>query len=205
MKRILIASCALVLLLAGAAWAQAPDTFLYQGRFTDSGGAPLAPPVAVTFSLWNADAGGVSAWNSGEIVLQAGDIDEQGVFSVELGPVDGSVFNGAQRWLEIQITGEAPMTPRQLISSAPYAVSAQEAARADAVVNNAINSASIANDTVRDVDIGDEPGVGMDTESAVLSLTTSLAPVVSVTLAVPAQRSKTRFETSTSQPTTSRD
>ena len=52
-------------------------------------------------------------------------------------------------------------------------------------MNNAINSASIANDTVRDVDIGDEPGVGMDTESAVLSLTTSLAPVVSVTLAVP--------------------
>src|SRR5215813_5123356 len=114
-----------LLILFGASWlAQGQGTaFTYQGRLTDngslangsyemafglfgasSGGNPLAPPVTNNVAVTN------------------------GLFVVTLD--FGAAFPGAERWLEIAVRSGGGdsftlLNPRQKITAAPYAITAQ--------------------------------------------------------------------------------
>jgi len=128
-------SCLAVLLLAclfglPAAYAQTAQ-FTYQGKLVDNG-APASGTYDLEFRLFDAPAGGVQQGSS----ITADDVVvSSGIFTVSL-DFGAAVFPGASRWLEISVrpgasTGEFTLlTPRQPVTSTPYAVRSLNAATA---------------------------------------------------------------------------
>lgn len=97
--------------------------FTYQGQVKDDG-RPVNGTVDLTFDFFDVESGGVSlATQSFPGVAVA-----NGLFSVvvngpeqaEPAPLDGTV-----RWIEISVNG-APLSPRQPLTSAPYATLASK-------------------------------------------------------------------------------
>ncbi|MEE9441047.1 MAG: hypothetical protein V3V99_00030 [candidate division Zixibacteria bacterium] len=133
---------AILIISSATVFAQAPDMIMYQGRLTDTDGAPITTTTQVIFTIYDADVLG------NDLFADTLDItpDNNGLFTAEIGPVNASIFNGAQRFIGIKAGADAEMDPRQLLTSAPYAYSAE---RAQTVPNNSIN----------DIKITDEPGL----------------------------------------------
>jgi hypothetical protein len=98
--------------------AQAPNSLMYQGRLTTSAGAAITAATNVTFAIYAAASGGTALWSSGTVSVTP---DQNGVFTVELTAIPTSVFNGSRRYIGITVAGDTEMTPRQLLTSAPYA------------------------------------------------------------------------------------
>jgi hypothetical protein len=102
------------------------SAFTYQGRLRDSGGTPIEDTCDFTFGLWDAESGGTQV---GTDSLVSGVAVADGYFAVSVnsgGEFGTFAFAGEERWLEIavQCTGDpTPVTlsPRQLLSAAPYA------------------------------------------------------------------------------------
>ena len=83
------------------------------------------------FSLFDADTAGHSVWTEPHAVT----VEDDGLVFVELGDttaLDGHVFDGTDRWLEISVDGNV-MAPRIALDSVPYAVRSTAASNADAV------------------------------------------------------------------------
>ena len=57
-------------------------------------------------------------------------LTQNGLFNALLGPIDASVFDGSDRWMEIEVEGEI-LGARQRIVSVAYAIRATSAADAD--------------------------------------------------------------------------
>jgi hypothetical protein len=120
-----------VLILTQNVWARplaAPNapgpsatTVNYQGRLSDSDGAPLDGTYAMEFAIYDDSTGGNLIWGPEEHgTIQVSD----GLFSVGLGSetTDGiptHVWNG-DRYLEITVDNEV-LSPRELIRSVPIA------------------------------------------------------------------------------------
>ncbi|MBI3882235.1 MAG: hypothetical protein HY301_19525 [Verrucomicrobia bacterium] len=108
--------------------------FTYQGFLTVNG-APANAANDFTFKLFNAPAGGSQ---SGPTVQTNGIGVTNGMFAAWL-DFGGAAFNGADLWLEIATrpTGAAAftnLTPRQPITTTPYAI---RAASAGGAISNA--------------------------------------------------------------------
>ena len=168
----------LVVAFAATAVAQAPNSFLYQGRLVDDAGDPIATEVSVVFEIYAAPTGGSNIYNATYDITP----DNNGVFTQLLTGINTTVFNGSIRYMQLTVEGD-PLMPRQAIASAPYAYSAQNfpdgsvttAKIADDAVtgakiadnnigtshiaNNAVTGAKIAASTITDADIFDEPGI----------------------------------------------
>ncbi len=132
-----------LLFLGGLTMASAQGTaFTYQGRLTD-GTNPANGTFSLRFALYEVlDGGnGVGPPLTNNAVAVAG-----GLFTVPL-DFGGGVFIGPARWLEIGVrtNGSAgphtPLSPRQSLTPAPYAVFA---ATASSVPNRSIGSAQLA-------------------------------------------------------------
>ncbi|MCB0035452.1 MAG: hypothetical protein KDE51_15575, partial [Anaerolineales bacterium] len=102
----------------------------YQGRLAAPNGAALNGTYAMRFIVYDADVGGSSLWDSGNLNIAVAN----GLFSVKLG-VDQSEFNGQAMWLSIIVDGQT-LSPRQEILPAPYALSLRPGAD---IVGDAIN------------------------------------------------------------------
>lgn len=100
--------------------AQAPNTIIYQGRLTDAAGDAITVNTSVAFSIYTVPTEGSYIYTETETVSP----DENGVFTVELGPVTTSHFDGTPRYLGIKVGTDDEMIPRQLLTSAPYAFAA---------------------------------------------------------------------------------
>jgi hypothetical protein len=129
----LLALTLLLTLGGNAAWAQT-TTFTYQGELTD-GGAPANGPYDLQFKLFDAATGG----NQVGATLTRDDVNAtNGAFSTSL-DFGAAAFPGAARWLEISARQGAStgayttLTPRQPITSTPYAIRALNATSADTV------------------------------------------------------------------------
>lgn len=112
---------AMALLLTPALDAQAQRTIAYQGYLTTAGGVPLDATVQMTFSLYPAASGGDPLWSETQAVPVA-----NGSFAVRLGavtPLGAPVFDAA-RYLGVRVGNDPEMVPRQLVASAPHALSA---------------------------------------------------------------------------------
>ena len=94
--------------------AQVPNSIMYQGRLVDTTGAVL--PSSATFSIYSDSIGGIPLWTN----LIDINPDSNGIFTVELGPIADSVFDGNKRYLGIRIGSNNEMVPRQLLTSVPY-------------------------------------------------------------------------------------
>jgi len=112
----------------------------YQGRLTDSNGLPLEGTVAkLTFRLYStaAPSSGSFLWGEAHTNVTV----SRGVFTVELGagdltvdsagnetagsnPLGSSLFDQPDRYLEIQVDTDPPLTPTSRLGSVPYALNA---------------------------------------------------------------------------------
>lgn len=110
------------LLMVTVVWA-VPNTINYQGVLTDSTGTPLSGEVSIIFRLFDAESAGTELWNETQTVSVTG-----GTYSVQLGEVTplGTLDFSAPYWLEIEVEGET-LSPRQVLTSVPYAMRAQYA------------------------------------------------------------------------------
>jgi hypothetical protein len=102
-------------------------SFTYQGQLT-SGGAPAHGYFDFVVSLWDASAGGVWIANCDDAADPlTNHLVQKGIFTFHLycyRPMN-EVFNGAERWIEVQVrpAGGSSYTtlPRQPVTPAPYA------------------------------------------------------------------------------------
>src|SRR5256714_2100432 len=130
-----------LLVAFGCAWllvtnASAQTTaFTYQGRLTD-GGTPANGNYDLQFALWDSLGGGsqIGATQALPAVQVSG-----GVFTVTL-DFGANAFPGANRFLEISArhpsdSAYTTLSPRQPISSTPYAVRSGRATLADSATN----------------------------------------------------------------------
>lgn len=140
MKRLFVAA----LIFASAFFTQAfgqATAFTYQGKLNENG-VPANGTYDLRFTIFdalaNGDAVSISQTNPAVAV-------SNGLFTVQL-DFGANAFNGEGRWLDIGVrtNGDANphvvLTPRQEITSSPYAVRA-----ANAVVANSANAVTASN------------------------------------------------------------
>ena len=130
--RRLVASSLVVFACLAAARAQT-SVFTYQGRLTD-GGAPASGNYDLQFKLYDALAGG-NLQGSPNTVTKTGVSVTGGVFTVQL-DFGAGAFPGADRYLEISVQKPGDpnyyiLTPRQRLTSTPYAIRAVTSGTAD--------------------------------------------------------------------------
>jgi hypothetical protein len=109
-------------LCAVTALAQQTTAFTYQGRLTDSGTAANGN-YDLQFALWDSNSGGTQIGATQTVSTVA---VSAGIFTVQL-DFGASAFPGANRFLEIAVRPAGvgsftTLTPRQQISSTPYAI-----------------------------------------------------------------------------------
>jgi hypothetical protein len=119
----------LVVLSSLPALTQAQGTFFtYQGRLNDNG-SPANGHYDLRFSLYDASAGGLQLGGTINRTVDA----TNGLFSADMD--FGSNFNGAQRWLQLEVRTNGggsftALSGRQEITPTPYAIYAGNSAAA---------------------------------------------------------------------------
>jgi len=128
----------LLLLLAlsgGNDTASAQSTaFAYQGKLTDAGN-PANGNYDLQFTLWDALSGGTQQPPPAPITVTRNVLVTSGAFTVQL-DFGATAFPGADRYLEISVRKNAgdpfvTLSPRQAVTSTPYAIRTLNAATAD--------------------------------------------------------------------------
>jgi hypothetical protein len=119
MKRFTILLGLAVLLSAPVVLADVPKLINFQGILRDGSGNPVANgSYSVTFTIYDAAAGGTNLWTETQSVTTT-----NGLFTIRLGtvnPVPDSVFKDTLRWLGIAVSPDPEMTPRQQLVSVAY-------------------------------------------------------------------------------------
>lgn len=124
-------------LVPALAMAQVPAKLGFQGRLIKSDGTPELGVVSIVFSVYSAETGGTVLWTeTQQIALSDG---FYATFLGDVAPILPTVFNGAERFLELTIGGTA-LTPRMRINSVAYALMANDARN---VVGGAVDASSI--------------------------------------------------------------
>ncbi len=129
---------AAVWVCSGAAFAAAPppvpQTLQQQGRILDSDGVPVSSKVHFVFSVYAKASGGTALWSEEQDITL-----DDGYFSTELDALVRSdkspLFDGSTLYLGVTVGNDDEMTPRQTISSVPYALLAGSAVTALSAVN----------------------------------------------------------------------
>jgi len=134
-----------ILLTTPAVFAQS-SSFTYQGRLTD-GGTAANGNYDLQFALWDSASGGSQV---GSTLTVSSVAVSNGVFAVTL-DFGANSFPGAGRFLEIsaRTIGAGSLTlltPRQQVTSTPYAVRSTSSASADNATN-ATNATTATNAT----------------------------------------------------------
>ena len=154
MKRTLALS-ALLAVLAPTAFAQTvapvPSLMNFQGRLAKPNGTPVTDGFyTVTFRIYDAQTGGNLRWQEQSPSVYA----RNGTFATLLGNITqltDSIFNGTV-WLELQVNTDAPLSPRQRVTSVAYAF------KANTVPDGAITTTKIADGAITAAKLA--PGVG---------------------------------------------
>ncbi len=100
-----------------------PSTINYQGYLTNSAGAPINATVQIAFSLYSGASGGSALWTETQNVVVA-----SGYYSVNLGAVNPITLPfDVPYYLGVKVGSDPEMTPRQPLTSVPYAFRARTA------------------------------------------------------------------------------
>ncbi len=116
------------ILLVGVVSAQSVPALLnVQGKLTDTTGNPVADgSYSVMFTIYDAATGGTALWAENQVITTSG-----GLFSVMLGEstsFPNDLFDVSSLWLGIKVESDPEMTPRQRLTTAPYAFRAANTA-----------------------------------------------------------------------------
>ena len=144
-KRLLHSPAILILLIglwlnASAASAQVPYDMAYQGRLTDTVGAPLIGPVNLSMRIYDVIAGGSALYIEDHPNAAVDDVGafsaKLGAGSVILGTFNSALFADVNRYLEVVVDGEV-LVPRLVMGSVPYAMQAESADSANSATTAA--------------------------------------------------------------------
>jgi len=132
-----------------------PAVFTYQGHLNNAG-TPVNGIYDLRFTIYDAETNGVPV----SVVTNAATEVSDGLFTVSL-DFGASVFDGGERWLEIGAVTNGGgiftmLTPRQRITSAPYAIrahAAQETELAMSVVPNSVHDESVIDGSLLAADV----------------------------------------------------
>jgi hypothetical protein len=121
---VLVISVSLVLAIAVvsrvAVRAQAPNSISFSGLLTTPQGEPRDGVFNIMFRIFPVPFGGTALHQQSidNVVVRGGQL------SVLLGPFTPDVFaiGGGDRYVELQVQGEAPLLPRQRLVSVPFAL-----------------------------------------------------------------------------------
>lgn len=103
--------------------AAVPLYMTYQGVLKDNSGNYLTGSYAMTFRLYGALTGGTAVWTEEQTDVPV----SSGRFSVTLGTQKTLDVPFSQSyWLSVQVGTDSEMTPRQRVTSAGYALTAQD-------------------------------------------------------------------------------
>jgi len=134
-----------LVILPGSARAQS-TAFTYNGRLILNG-VPVGGPYEMRFALYDAVTGGAVV---GSPLTNSTVNVTNGLFSTRI-DFGAGIFTGPPRWLEIAVRpggagAQTVLTPRQEVTSSPYAVRAQTAGSvaAGTVVANQLNTGGVA-------------------------------------------------------------
>ncbi|MCL4790359.1 MAG: hypothetical protein KJ070_26845, partial [Verrucomicrobia bacterium] len=172
----------LVLAFASGLQAQSPY-FTYQGRLTENG-APVTGFYDLQFTPCTAAQGG-----TGFTSFFVNDVGvTNGLFTVQIGV--NFFFDGTPRWLQISIRpGEStgaytPLSPRQEITSAPYAAeagfatvasysdnAAPDSVRSNSIVDAAVTDPKLADGAVTSAKIADNSITAADVNASSFNTT----------------------------------
>ncbi|MCG3205429.1 MAG: hypothetical protein KCHDKBKB_02150 [Elusimicrobia bacterium] len=152
----------------------APTTMRFQGRLTDSQGRPIVGNPQVRFEIFNAATGGALVWGPSSYLGVTS--NEAGLFSVDIDlGVNGASTFAAPNDLFLQVTVKAGtggqdqiLSPRQKLSSVPYAFYAQTASSAstagtaNSVADNSISNSKLQDNSVNSLKILDRSILSID-------------------------------------------
>ncbi len=114
----------LLLFTSVTASAQVPKLIRYQGTLVDANNVPLEGTYALTFRVYDAASVGSVLWSETQSAVPV----SRGVFNVLLGQVTSlTLAFDKDYWLTTQVGTDAEMTPRQRLTSVPYAYRAEVA------------------------------------------------------------------------------
>ncbi len=123
----------LFILAACTAEAQIPSTISYQGVLNDDTGTPVPDgDYDMTFRIYNVATGGSNLWHEAQTVPVAG-----GIFNAQLGaatPLDDLLEFDEPYYLSVEIGHNGEMTPRNPLTTTPYAFRAAVAESLDGVI-----------------------------------------------------------------------
>jgi hypothetical protein len=134
--------CGIAVLHAAAGPATpVPVSLTQQGRILDATGAPISSKLAIVFTVYDdatASAAADVLWTETQNLTL-----DDGYFSAQLGAVAANAFpagtfDGSVRYLGVKVGSDAEMTPRQAITSVPYALQAGSAAAASGALDTRI-------------------------------------------------------------------
>lgn len=111
----------------------APDIINYQGVLTDQAGSPLSGDYDISFYLFDDEFAGKDYWSETQRITV-----EQGLYNVQLGSVASleKIDLSRDYWLEVVVDGEI-LSPRQQLTSVPYALRAANAETLDGIDSTA--------------------------------------------------------------------
>ena len=109
------------------ALAGVPSTVTQQGLLLDANNQPVTGSQNFTFTIYDAPTGGNVLWTETQTIALDG-----GYFSTQLGSVTttpqlSSIFNGSTLYLGIKVGSDPEMTPREAVTSVPYAMVSRDA------------------------------------------------------------------------------
>ncbi|MBN1426523.1 hypothetical protein JXA88_18390 [Candidatus Fermentibacteria bacterium] len=141
-RSVLISLLVLLAVTPTVSRADIPTVITYQGKVTDSAGAPVADGnYDMTFAIYGAASGGSSLWTSGTVATTV----SGGIFSVLLGESPQPALNlpfDADYWVETSIEGDV-QSPRARMGSVGYAYMASGLV-AGTEVSGAISTGNLA-------------------------------------------------------------
>jgi hypothetical protein len=119
MKRVIVLSMILGLVMGTAAFAMVPEKISYQGILTNaSGGIVPNGNYDLTLSLYDTLSGGTALWTEAQQVMVT-----NGIFNVMLGSVVPiHIAFDKPLYLGVAVAGGSELTPRTMLSASPYSL-----------------------------------------------------------------------------------
>ena len=116
---------AMMVVMPMSGFGEVPQKISYQGFLTDDLGNPVSnDDYVMVFSIYDVATGGAALWWEEQTVTVT-----NGIYNVLIGkdpignPFPNDLFDD-QRWLGVTVGTDAEMTPRQPLTSVPYALQA---------------------------------------------------------------------------------
>jgi hypothetical protein len=145
-----------------------------QGFITDTSGTPIDGNYQMVFSIYDVSTGGTALWSEEQTILVI-----NGIYNVQIGqdpvgnPFPSDLFDG-QRWLGVTAESDTEMTPRQILTSTPFAMRAEVA---ETLIDDAVSTVHISDSAVTGDKVADDAVTGAKIADGTVTTSMPIMPV----------------------------